>query len=231
MSDTDDQNMIKEDAYVIEDSDESLESFDLEKEEAAAKLGEELHAGEPSGISGNDLTAEDAVRLEHENAELKDRVLTARADFENFRKRVEREKTDFKKYALVDFMRELLPVMDNFERALSAKTESAVDLLVGVDMIYKQLNDLLVNSGLKIIDQAPAMFDPAIHDAVAREENPDVPSHTVTEVMQKGYMLADRLIRPAMVKVSVGGEENEGELEQAEEPAPEPAEDGDGEES
>ena len=228
MSDSDDQNVIDDDMYIIDDTSESLETFDLEKEEAAEKVEEEDHS--PVGsiqTSGSELSSDDVVRLENENAELKDRVVRARADFENFRKRAEREKVDFKKYALVSFVRELLPVMDNFERALSVKTESAVDVMVGVDMIYKQLNDTLVSIGLKIIDEAPATFDPAIHDAVAREENPDVPSHTVTEVMQKGYMLEDRLIRPAMVKVAVGGEEEN----EAEEPAPEPIEDGEGEES
>lgn len=226
MSDSDDQNVIDDDAYIIEDTSESLETFDLEKEEAAAKVEDEVNPSGRAERSGGELSSDDVVRLEHENAELKDRVVRARADFENFRKRVEREKAEFKKYALVGFMRELVPVMDNFERALSVKTDSAVDLLIGVDMIYKQLSDMLVSAGLKIIDEAPATFDPSIHDAVAREENPDVPSHTVTEIMQKGYMLGDRLIRPAMVKVAVGGKEED----VVEESGLEVVEDGEGEE-
>lgn len=204
MSNSDDQNMIDEDAYVIEDDGESLETFDLEKEEAAARA----QSGE-SNEGGIMVSPAELTRLENENAELKNRVLRARADFENFRKRAEREKADHFKYALADFMRELLPVIDNFERALSAKTDSAADLLMGVELIYKQLGDVLAKAGLQVIEDAPAPFDPTHHEAVTREENPDVPNHTVTEVMQKGYVLNERLIRPAMVRVAVGGEEGE----------------------
>ena len=205
MSNSDDQNMIDEDAYVIEDDGESLDSFDLEKEEAAART----QAGESSDEGGIAVSPAELTRLENENAELKDRVLRARADFENFRKRAEREKADHFKYALADFVRELLPVIDNFERALSAKTDSAADLLMGVELIYKQLGDVLAKAGLRVIEDSPAPFDPTHHEAVTREENPDVPNHTVTEVLQKGYTLNDRLIRPAMVKVAVGGEEGD----------------------
>lgn len=205
MSNSDDRNMIDEDAYVIEDSGESLESFDLEKEEAAARADS---GDEGFGVEGGIAVSEaELTRLRNENAEMRDRLLRARADFDNFRKRVEREKTDHFKYALVDFVRELLPVIDNFERALSVKTDSAPDLLMGVELIYKQLGDVLAKMGLKVIEDAPAPFDPTFHEAVTREENPEVPNHTVTEVMQKGYVLNERLIRPAMVKVAVGGAE------------------------
>ncbi len=200
MSNSDDQNLIDEDAYVIEDSGESLETFDLEREEAAARSDTDSEGG--IAVSGAELT-----RLQNENAEMKDRLLRSRADFENFRKRAEREKADHQKYALSGFVRELLPVIDNFERALSAKTDSAADLLMGVELIYKQLGDVLSRSGLQVVEEASVPFDPTFHEAVTREENLDVPNHTVTEVMQKGYLLNGRLVRPAMVKVAVGGPE------------------------
>ena len=221
MSNSDDQNMIDEDAYVIEDSGESLETFDLEKEEAAARADESPEAG--IAVSDAELT-----RLQNENAEMRDRLLRSRADFENYRKRTEREKAEHSKYALVSFVRELLPVIDNFERALSVQTDSAADLLEGVELIYKQFGDVLSKMGLKVIEEAPAPFDPTYHDAVAREENPDVPNHTVTEVMQKGYLMGERLIRPAMVRVAVGGPDPspsaQDEVEPAADPEAEPAE-------
>lgn len=203
MSESDDQKMIDEDAYVIEDSGETLETFDLAKEEAAARSDDD-----PVGGAGGITVSEaELTRLRNENAEMRDRLLRARADFENFRKRAEREKSDHFKYALVDFVRELLPVLDNFERALSVKTDSAPDLLMGVELIYKQLGDVLAKTGLRVVEEAPAPFDPTFHEAVTREENPAVPNHTVTEVLQKGYLLNERLIRPAMVRVAVGGAE------------------------
>lgn len=230
MSNSDDQNMIDEDAYVIEDSGESLETFDLEKEEAAAR--DDSSAAESDVVAGMAVSETELTRLRNENAEMRDRLLRARADFENFRKRAEREKTEHFKYALVDFVRELLPVIDNFERALSVKTDSAADLLMGVELIYKQLGDVLAKMGLTVIEEAPAPFDPTYHDAVASEENPNVPNHTVVEVMQKGYVLNERLIRPAMVKVAVGGSDAAAETVEDETVSPEPAPtEGEGEES
>jgi len=227
VSNSDDQNMIDEDAYVIEDSGETLESFDLEREEAAARTDD---SDESMAAAGMAVSEAELTRLQNENAEMRDRLLRARADFENFRKRTEREKADHSKYALVDFVRELLPVIDNFERALSVKTDSAADLLLGVELIYKQLGDVLSKLGMKVIEEAPAPFDPTYHDAVASEENLEFPNHTVMEVMQKGYVLNDRLIRPAMVKVAVGGRDPEGAAgtdasgDADADPAPEPEE-------
>lgn len=209
MSHSDDQNTIDEDAYVIEDSGESLESFDLEKEEAAARADVDPESTAPDSV-GMAVSSAELTRLQNENAEMKDRLLRARADFENFRKRAEREKTDYFKYALADIVRELLPVIDNFERALAAKTDSAPDLLAGIELIYKQLGDVLAKKGLQVVEDVPAPFDPSYHEAVTSEQNSDVPHHTVTEILQKGYVLNERLIRPAMVKVAVGGPEGGG---------------------
>ena len=154
MSESDDQNVIDEDAYIIEDSGESLENFDLEREEAAARddsdVAEFAETGGDIAVSPSEL-----ARLQHENAELKDRLLRARADFENFRKRAEREKSEHFRFALIDFVRELLPVIDNFERALSVETNSAPDLLMGVEMIYKQLGDVLGKADFKSSKKCP----------------------------------------------------------------------------
>jgi molecular chaperone GrpE len=187
-----------DDTYVIEDSGETLASFDLEAEEKAAHTSEEA-----TGIAPVPESAQ-MEELRRENQELRDRLLRSRADIDNFRKRTEREKQDFFRYALADIMRELLPVLDNFERALAANAQSAQDILVGVDLIYKQLFDILTKVGLRVVDQEGVPFDPSVHEAVARDDESPFPAHSVAAVLQKGYLLNERLVRPAMVKVSTG---------------------------
>jgi len=187
-----------DDSYVLEDSGESIEDIEHEMEVAAQQAAD--------STATRRAKAADAGPLVEENAQLKDRYLRTLADFENFRKRSEREKSDFFKYALAGLLRELLPVLDNFDRALDHAGDGD-DFHRGVLLIYKQLFDTLTKHGLRPIDQANVPFDPKIHEAVVREEDPSVPSHTVIAVLQKGYFLHDRLLRPAMVKVAVGGAE------------------------
>ena len=192
-----------DDSYVIEDTGESIEEIEHEMEKTAQEAVADdtqpaADAAPAAAAGGGDLRAE--------NQQLKDRYLRTLADFENFRKRAEREKSDFRRYAVAESMRELLPVLDNFDRALE-HAESGDDFHKGVLLIYKQLFDALQKSGLKPIDEAGVRFDPNIHEAVIREEDSSVPNHTVTAVLQKGYFLHDRLLRPALVKVAVGGSE------------------------
>ena len=184
-----------DDAYVIDDTEEtSVEQIEHEMELAAQQA-----AGTPAdGGAGSPL--------HEENRDLKDRYMRTLADFENYRKRADREKSDFYKYALQGVLKDLLPVLDNFDRALD-HAEEGDDFHRGVALIYKQLLDTLTKHGVKPINDAGVRFDPNIHEAVIREENPSVPSHTVTDILQKGYFLHDRLLRPAMVKVAVGGPE------------------------
>jgi len=204
----DDQNTPKggdstsdDDSYVIEDTGESIEEIESEMEKAAREAVAE-ETPRPAGDGGSE--GGDTMRAE--NQQLKDRYLRTLADFENFRKRSEREKSDFRRYALAETLRQLLPVLDNFDRALD-HAEGGDDFHKGVLLIYKQLFDTLEKNGLKPIDEAGGRFDPNIHEAVIREEDPSVPNQTVTAVLQKGYFLHDRLLRPAMVKVAVGGSE------------------------
>jgi molecular chaperone GrpE len=177
-----------DDAYVIEDTGESVADIEHEMEVAAQEAASARPAAAPQ---------EDDSR---------DRYLRTLADFENFRKRAEREKADFQRYALAGVIRDLLPVIDNFDRALE-HAEEGDEFHKGVALIYKQLFDVLQRHGLKPISESGVRFDPNIHEAVVREEDPSVPSHTVVAVLQKGYFLHDRLLRPAMVKVAVGGPE------------------------
>jgi molecular chaperone GrpE len=103
-------------------------------------------------------------------------------------------------------LKDVLPVLDNFDRALD-HAESGDDFHKGVSLIYKQLFDVLKKHGVRVIDEAGGHFDPNIHEAVVTEEDESLPSHTVTAILQKGYFLHDRLLRPALVKVSTGGPE------------------------
>ena len=190
MNDNDKPTM-DDDAYVIEDTGESVADIEHEMEVAAQEA-----------VAGRIAPAA-------QEEDFRDRYLRTLADFENFRKRSEREKEDFRRYALVGVIRDLLPVIDNFDRALE-HAEEGDEFHKGVALIYKQLFDVLQRHGLKTISESGVRFDPNIHEAVVREEDPSVPSHTVVAILQKGYFLHDRLLRPAMVKVAVGGpEENE----------------------
>jgi molecular chaperone GrpE len=197
MADDKQGNGADDDSYVLEDSGESIEDIEHEMEVAAQEADSTLSRRAKAPAAGPFV---------EENAQLKDRYLRTLADFENFRKRSEREKSDFFKYALAGLLRELLPVIDNFDRALDHAGDGD-DFHRGVLLIYKQLFDVLTKHGLRPIDEANVPFDPKIHEAVVREEDPSVPSHTVIAVLQKGYFLHDRLLRPAMVKVAVGGAE------------------------
>ena len=194
------RNDADDDTYVIEDTGESVQDIEEEMELTAREAaGEETAAPPPSA-------APPPAPVDEEEQKFKERYLRTLADFENFRKRAERERTDFFKYALAGTVKDLLPVLDNFERALD-HAEEGDDFHKGVLMIYKQLVDVLVKNGLKTIEESGVHFDPNIHEAVVREENPDLPNHTVAQILQKGYFMHDRLLRPALVKVAVGGPE------------------------
>jgi molecular chaperone GrpE len=139
-------------------------------------------------------------RLESELAVERERYLRLRADFDNFRKRAERERGEIERYALAEPARELLPVVDNLERALAAQGSSE-DLRRGVEMILRQLEELLRRFGLTPVAALGERFDPSVHEAVMREESGEVSLPTVVAELQRGYRLNDRLLRPAMVKV------------------------------
>lgn len=199
------QNNETDDTYIIEDTGGSVEELEREMMETANEAAglDEAMVEAPVEPGGSSPGVTDAA-LREENEQLKSRVLRTLADFENFRKRTEREKTDFFKYALTNFMKELLPILDNFDRGLD-HAEEGDDFHKGVLLIYKQLFDVLGKNGLTPIEESGVRFDPNVHEAVVREEDPSVPSHTVTAILQKGYFLHDRLLRPALVKVAVGG--------------------------
>lgn len=192
-----------DDAYVIEDTGASVEDIEHEMELAAREAAEGRAADDAQTVSDSDDGS-----LRDENRKLTDRYLRTLADFENYRKRSEREKSDFYRYAAAGILKDILPIFDNFDRALEHADEGD-EFHKGVALIYKQLFDALQKHGLRTIDDVDVHFDPNIHEAVIRDENPSVPNHTVLDILQKGYFLHDRLLRPALVRVAVGGPETE----------------------
>jgi molecular chaperone GrpE len=194
-----------DDRYVIEDTGDSIQDIEHEMEVAAQEADDTI-SRRRSPLANVEAPEAQPAEPAPDTAEWKNRYMRTLADFENFRKRSEREKQDFQKYAVANVMREILPVLDNFDRALDHAAEGD-DFHKGVLMIYKQLFDTLQKHGLKTIEQSGVPFDPNIHEGVIREDDPSVPSGTVIAILQKGYFLHDRLLRPAMVKVSAGGPE------------------------
>lgn len=141
-------------------------------------------------------------RLESELDELRDIHLRKLAEFDNFRKRTERERVEIKRHANEDLVRELLPVLDNFERALEHGSEADSGAFhEGVEMIAKQLWDTLERQGVEIVDPMGQKFSPEFHEAVHRVEDDSMDPGTIASVLAKGYLFNGRLVRPAMVGV------------------------------
>jgi len=137
----------------------------------------------------------------------RDQSLRTAAEMQNLRRRAERDVETAHKYALEKFVAALLPVVDNLERALAAidpDNEVVRPLGEGVELTHKSLLDVLRQHGVQIVDPAAQGFDPALHQAVAMVPHPELPANQVVEVLQKGYTLNERLVRPAMVVVSQG---------------------------
>jgi len=151
--------------------------------------------------------------LEEENAELKNKVLYKQAEFQNYQKRTQEEFSKALKYEAESTVVKLLPTLDDFERALKMddqnKTDEVSKFLVGFEMIYKNLNDLLTNLEVKEIDALNKKFDPELHQAVLTDFDPNQEDDTILAILQKGYMLKDKVIRPAMVKVNKKEEKGE----------------------
>ena len=141
-----------------------------------------------------------------EKAELEDLLRRRQAEFENYRRRIERERMEFAEYASMESVRALLPTLDDFERALkAAQTAGASDneLVKGIELIYKRMLEILTKQGLEPINTEKASFDPHLHNAVQRVEQDDAPDGTILEEYQRGYNFKGKLLRPSMVKVAV----------------------------
>ena len=158
-------------------------------------------AGETANEDLDRLRAErDGFKVERD--ELKDLLLRRQAEFDNYRKRSERERADYVQYAATDLIKALLPVLDDFERALKVEAPNS-DYAKGVEMIYSRMFETMKKLGLEPIESAGKPFDPHVHQAIERVETADAVDNTVLGEFQRGYFFKGRLLRPAMVKVAV----------------------------
>lgn len=181
---------MREALEAVERSQEHLEDAATEAVEPAAEVG-------PADDTGADL-----VGLQAELAELRDRSVRTLADFDNYRKRVARERGEERRFAASDLAQDILAVVDNLERALDSEG-SAEDLKQGVGMIHKQLEATLGRHGVQRVAAVGQPFDPSVHEAVMRVEEAGVVEPRVQDELQSGYTLHERLLRPSMVKVAV----------------------------
>jgi len=166
-------------------------------------------------ISGSDPAAQANAELEAlvaENADMRDRLLRTMAEMENVRRRTEREKSDTARYAISNFARDMLTVGDNLRRTIehvpaeaAAQDPALKSFLDGVELTERELLNVLERHGVTRIDPLGARFDPNCHQAMYEVPNPDVPEGTVVDVMQAGYVIGDRCLRPALVAVAKGG--------------------------
>lgn len=179
------------------------------QQDAPTTEGLEVVSPESRDESAPDVAApaaetESLDDVKRQRDEYYDRLLRKSAEFDNYRKRVDRERREMADLAAGDVLRELLPLVDNLERAVRAPAdEAAVEAFRrGVDLIHRQLVDVLAKRGVQIIDPLGADFDPHLHEAVMRAEEEGRRDGEVIEVFSRGYKLGDRLLRPAMVKVA-----------------------------
>lgn len=181
----------------------------MTEKETQATTEERVEASEPEVIEDVEVVeekqeekAEDARLVEI--AELNERLLRVQADYDNFRRRSRIEKEADAKYRSQHVIEALIPVIDNFERALQVKPEAdeAKALLQGMEMIYRQFQETMKNEGVEVIETVGQKFDPHLHQAVMQVEEDGFEQDQIVEELQKGYKLKDRVLRPSMVKVN-----------------------------
>lgn len=181
---------------------------EAEAEEAAAESGDDVSAGsadeQPAGQAEEAGAEEAAQQIEKLTADLKakeERVLRLQADFENFRRRTGKEKEELSAVVTQGILKDMLPLLDNFERAMAAEKKDAEAFQKGVEMIYTQLQEVLKKNGLERIETQGKKFDPNYHQAVMRVQDEEHEDDDIAQELQKGYMVKGRVIRPSMVQV------------------------------
>ncbi len=190
---------LAQDAILLEDretTDNSTPSSFMSETEAAQLLIELSDAQER------------AAKFSEEKKLIYEQLMRRQAEFENFRKRVERERLEVNLQARANVVLEFLPVLDNLERALESVPKSEAvseNILMGVKLIHRQFLDVLIGLGLSPIKALGEVFDPHMHEAVTTEINSELPENTVIAELQKGYKLGEKLLRPSMVKVTLRG--------------------------
>ncbi|WP_197260191.1 nucleotide exchange factor GrpE [Paenibacillus dendritiformis] len=179
---------------------EAVEAADVEHKQEA----EETSEAEAKPAEEAEEEPAELKEAREQAEELQQRLLRAQADFDNFRRRTMKEKEELAQYASSKLVTQLLPVLDNFERALAAAQTGSEEqsFVKGVDMIFRQFMQVLEQEGVKAMNAVGEPFNPEFHQAIMQVESEEHEEGIVVEEVQKGYMLKDRVLRPAMVKVS-----------------------------
>lgn len=204
----------------MSDAKDTVADQNLSADEFLKDAGYDPATGEAAGEGAPDQELSEAEKIARamemliaENAELKDKVLRAAAEMENLRQRTARDVRDAKTYAVTNFARDVLAVADNLDRAIAAVPAEAranadaglAGLIEGVELTGRSLLSSLERHGVKKLEPMGQKFDPNFHQAMFEVPNPDVPNNSVVQVVQDGYAIADRVLRPAMVGVAKGG--------------------------
>jgi molecular chaperone GrpE len=167
-----------------------------------AENGDAELQGEQPGRDPLAAVTAERDQLAAEKADLQDRLLRSRAEFDNARRRAERERSDYLQFAAMDLVRDILPIVDDFERALKVETADR-NYAKGVELIYQRMSDSLKKLGLEPIETEGRMFDPNLHQAVERVPTEEAEDQTILGEFQRGYNFKGKLLRPAMVRVAV----------------------------
>ena len=206
MSKKDEQKMKEMQQEIDEAEAEETAADEAEAPETAE--ASESDAAEADAAAEAEAPDEDAAALKAQVESLKaaleekdNRVKRLQADFETFRRRTSKEREELANVVTQDLLKSMLPILDNFDRAMAAEQKDNESFQKGVEMIYTQLHETLKNAGLELIDTAGQKFDPNFHQAVMRVENPDLEDDTIAQELQKGYIVKGRVIRPSMVQV------------------------------
>ena len=205
--------MKKKDEQKLEEIQQEIDEAEAAGNDAAEAEPEqaaEKEQSEPEAKAGQDeqQAADPLAEAQAQIEELKatiaqkdDEILRRRAEFENYRRRTSQEKADIGNVVTQDIIKDMLPIIDNFSRAMAAETTDMEAFQKGVEMIYTQLTEILKKDGLEPIEAEGKKFDPEYHQAVMRVANPDLEDDTIAQELQKGYMVRGKVIRPSMVQV------------------------------
>lgn len=193
--------------YVPDDNDQETVEVQTDEKNTESDLTLKKKTGAKKTHHKTHELEENLQKVAAERDDLKDKYLRGLAEIDNFRKRVKKEKEEFQKYVLSEFFIDLLQIYDNLERALKAKNvDNEKGIIAGVEIIRKQLLDLLKKYHVLEIDALGKPFDPLFHEALSKEERPDITQPVVVEIYQKGFTYNDKLLRPVLTKVAIPGE-------------------------
>ena len=191
----------KKDEQKLEEMQQEINAANADEADEAEEAASESAETEAENKDSQDEAAAQIEKLTAELKEKEDRVLRLQADFENFRRRTSKEKEELSAVVTQGMLKDMLPLLDNFERAMAAEAKDGEAFQKGVEMIFTQFTEILKKNGLEHIEVEGQKFDPNFHQAVMRVQNADMEDDDIAQELQKGYMVKGRVIRPSMVQV------------------------------